>query len=508
MTRLSHCDNVLERKTGNSGMQPRGNTEKQMARVLLVRTLDRYVFPHCATPPLGIMYIASVLREKGSHEVKILDMRLDYTEACDVAAAASEFDADIVGISTLTPEAPVMHQVAQEVKKANAGCTVIAGGPHVSTYVEDGAGDPNIDYVVLGEGEETMSELVEAISSGGDPSRVNGIAFKQNGEVTRTPPREYIQDLDKVPQPAWDLLELEKYFKHWRFSHMGPQPYMAIMTSRGCPFKCIYCHNMLGKKYRTRSAENVFSEIKMVHDRYGISDFEIIDDSFNLDKKRAVRICDLIISSGLKLKLSFPNGVRGDVMDEELLSKLRQAGAFLITYAPETGSARVQKMIRKNVDLEKLDDIISLTRRMGFFTHGFFMLGFPGETEEDLKDTVRFALKAKFHTATFNIAHPFPGTEMYRQAKEMGKKVDVSFQDVSYVHSSLNLSEVDDSRLFAFQKKVFRRFYLSPRRMFWILCRHPYKKGLFVYFILFVAKAFFTRQKEHQRLRNLQMAKT
>jgi len=466
-----------------------------MARILLIRTCKRNTFPYVVTPPLGLMYLASYMRERHNHKVKILDMKLDYLKPAGVINELYKFKPHVVGINNFTNESDELHKLVKEIKKQNKECKIIVGGPHATSCPDNVIQNPDIDYAVLGEGEETFSDLVGKIISRGDIFQVKGIAFKQNGICHTTLPRENIHDLDSLPFPAWDLIDMKKYFKHWRFNNMKPSPYMAIITSRGCPYRCIFCHNILGKTFRARTPENVFSEIKALYERYNIRDFEIIDDLFNLDKKRAIKICDLIINSGLKIKLSFPNGLRGDLMDEELILKLRQAGTFLITYAPETGSPRLQKTIKKNMDLNKLQETIRITSKMGIFTHGFFMMGFPTETEQDLEQTHKFALETTLNTAQFFIANPFPDTELYKLGVRMGKNMQTKFDSFDYMNPDFNLSEISSKNLFKLKRRLVIAFYLNPKRIFRLLFSHPNKGGIFTYFLVFVKATLFKNVK-------------
>ena len=261
-----------------------------MAKILLINAGKKYVFPKKATPPLGLMYLASALRRNNPHQLKILDMKLGYFEPSDVPGEFSGFDPDIVGISSMTNEAGILHQLAKEVKRVSS-CKIIAGGAHVTACPEDGLSDPNIDYIVLGEGERTLVELVEAILAGSDTSRIKGIGFRKDGSIVNTPPREFMQNLDEMPFPAWDLVNMKEYSKYWGHDILNPRkPYMSLLTSRGCPFGCIYCHNIMGKTFRARSPESVFSEIETLYRSYNIRYFSIEDDIFNYDRERTLKI--------------------------------------------------------------------------------------------------------------------------------------------------------------------------------------------------------------------------
>lgn len=461
-----------------------------MTKILLIRTMKITKDYFLVSPPLGLMYIASMLRESGNYEIGIKDMRLDKLGVEDIVKKFKEFQPDIIGLSVFTQEANLMHRIAGRIKEENPGCKIIVGGPHATSYPKEILEDLNIDYVVIGEGERTIVELVKSIEEGKNCNDIEGIVCREGKNIFLTKPRQRIENLDSVPFPAWDLIELKKYFRYPRFNNMAPGAYMSIFTSRGCPFHCIYCHNIFGKRYRTRSPENVLAEIKTLIEKYSIRDFEIIDDSFNLDMKRAKEICDLIIRENLNIKISFPNAIRGDIMDEELLYKLKRAGTYLLTYAIETGSPRLQRFIKKNINLFQIKWAISQTVKLGIFTHGFFILGFPTETKEEILKTIEFASQVDLHTATFFIANPYRGTELSRIARQMGKDVNIDFDNYSYAAANFNLSEVEDKEFFRLQRKAYRVFYLNMRRIFRILKSHPYKRGLLGYFFLFLKRAF------------------
>ena len=467
-----------------------------MAKILLVKTVKSPVSFLIVTPPLGLMYISSVLRQKG-HDIRILDMRLDRLKPEEVVKKFKDFKPDIVGFSTLTLEANLMHRVAALLKKEDQRCKIIVGGPHSTSYPRETLSDKNIDFLVLGEGEQTAAELIEAIEHNRDFKDVRGIAFRYNGQLTLTPPRMPITDLDSLPFPAWDLIEMDKYFQCYRwallYSYLA-RPYMPIFTSRGCPYHCIYCHNIFGKDFKARSPESVIAEIETLIKRYNIRDFEILDDCFNFDLPRAKRICDLIVEKRLDVKLALVNGVRGDIMDEELIYKLKKAGTYLIMYAIETASPHLQKFIKKYLNLEKIKQMISIAAKLGISTHGYFMLGFPTESKEEILQTIKFAVQTDLETATFFIANPFGGTELLKISKQLGKKVSANFDDYSCDKTNLNLSEFEDKTLFALQRKAYRMFYLSRKRALQILANFD-KRALLRMIPVFLEMAFRKRRK-------------
>ena len=459
-----------------------------MSKILLIKAQQLDLPYKHVTQPLGIMYIASFLRKEDKHDVSIIDMAAEDLSVEEICKEIEKSAPQYVGLSVLTVEGPAISQIANKIKKISTEITFIAGGPHASSNPESILSDKNVDYLVLGEGEETMKELIEALDEGKSIDQVRGIAYRKNGETTCTPSRPFIDDLDTLPFPAWDLINLEKYFNLPTFNIIyASKKYMSIFTSRGCPYHCTYCHNIFGKNFRVRTPENVFQEIEYLYRTYGIKEFQIVDDTFNVKMERAKKICDLIIKSDLKIFLTFPNGVRGDIMDEELLLKLRQAGTYKITYAIETGSSRLQKLIRKNINLPKLQDTITNTNKLDILTHGFFMGGFPTETKDELQLTIDFAKRSKLNTLGFHVLTPFPGTEIYNQFHEMDKS-GISDKHLDYTNVACNLSEFTSEELLSYIRKLYFAFYFDARRIINTFKLIPNKKQLWGLFKLFFSR--------------------
>jgi radical SAM superfamily enzyme YgiQ (UPF0313 family) len=234
----------------------------------------------------------------------------------------------------------------------------------------------------------------------------------------------------------------------------------------------------MGKKTRYRSAEKVVEELELLAHQFGIKEIQWADDIWNLDRRRSKRICDLMVERGLDLKMAFPNGVRGDIFDAELLDKLKAAGAYMITFAPESGSPRIQKFIEKYAKLDVLQNVITMAAERGIFTHGFFMVGFPTETVEDMRMTFRFALDSKLNTASFFIVNAHPGTKMYEQAKELGLNVDFKASTHNYLNPNFQLSEVPTPQLRAMLRTTYIRFFSNPARLWRLITSTPRKRQL------------------------------
>ena len=233
----------------------------------------------------------------------------------------------------------------------------------------------------------------------------------------------------------------------------------------------LYCHNLFGKKLRKRSVENVLGEMELLVKQFGIRELEFIDDIFNLDVPRSKAIFQGVIDRGLDLTFAFPNGLRSDSFDEELLKVMKKAGAYRLVFAIESGSPRIQKAIHKNLDLDKARRNIEMANKMGFFLGGFFIMGFPDETEEEIWQTIDFARQSKLHTANFFILTPFPNTEVWEQALRAGMPVDANFQH--YYEVLVNLSKVSSERLEKLRLKATAKFYLNPIRIWRFATRVP-----------------------------------
>lgn len=392
----------------------------------IVRTSLEEIWP-AVEHSLGLMYLAANLKREYHEKVKIQIKTLiskpnrDEDEQKRVQKILNDFEPELVGIRCLSIGKDSLINVTRTISQWDKDCMIVVGGPCASDEPEFVLHHAIADCVVIGEGEQTFNELVGCLFNDSSFKNIDGIAYREGDRILRTRPRKYIFDLDSLPFPDYTLIDLEAFSNQFlTFSSKISQRHANILTTRGCPYRCSYCHNIAGKYFRVRSPQSVYSEISFLHDRYGITDFQIIDDIFNLDLKRAKAICDLIINSDMNLTLSFPNGVRGDKMDEDLIDKLAAAGTKFISYAIETASPRLQRLIRKNLDLDKIYKAIDHTTKNGIATRGFFMIGFPTETESEVIQTIEYAKSTSLTGATFFTVVYFPGTPLYELAKSMG----------------------------------------------------------------------------------------
>ncbi len=299
---------------------------------------------------------------------------------------------------------------------------------------------------------------------GNDIKNVKGIAYFNGESVVSNEREKFIKDLDSIPLPDYSLVNISDYWGYHSQMNtlLAEKTYAPIMSSRACPYKCIYCHSIFGKIFRKRSPENFIAEMKMLYYEYGVREFHIIDDVFNIDRKRMTIILNMIIDSGMKIRIAFPNALRGDRLTRESILLLKKAGAYMLTFAFETASQRIQKLIRKNLDIEKVVSNVEYASEIGLLTKGYFMLGFPGETVDEIKETVNLAIRSKLDMANFFVVVPFEKTGLSDLAKSMYD----DYRKNTYVdyHSDKSFyEEVTGYDITKLQKKAYFRFYNIKR---------------------------------------------
>ncbi len=442
-----------------------------MIKILLVKAAFRNQKVMSITQPIGLMNLSSYMKNKDKkYNITIFDNRL-YSDDSHLLRRIHSFNPDVVGISAITQEANNLHLIASMVKSFNKRIITVAGGPHPTQFFEDVLKDENIDFVIRGEGEESFHKFVDAIDNGRKDYNIEGLAYRE-GKIVKDNGRALLKEsIENLPYPDYDGIEIEKYFQHFSMSTLGKRRFMAISTSRGCPYECIYCHNLFGRRYRAMSPERVISEMEYLIKNYNITDFEFVEDIFNLNRERTERILNKIIERRFNIRLAFPNGLRSDLLNEELIRKFKMAGTVFISFAVETGSPRLQKYINKRLHLEKVKRMIEIASDMGILCNGFFIIGFPSETREEILRTIDFALNSKLHTAYFFILNPFRGTILYEQNKYLLEKIGnrYVYEDYSYFTGPFNLSNVPTDEILGLQSMAYRKFYSNPWRILKII---------------------------------------
>jgi radical SAM superfamily enzyme YgiQ (UPF0313 family) len=286
-----------------------------------------------------------------------------------------------------------------------------------------------------------------------------------------------------LPLPAFDLTDIDAYAKRRGMSLAGRRRYMAITTSRGCPYRCTYCHDIQGKRFRAHSPEYVLRMIDELRARHDVHHFDITDDIFNFDPERMLAICDGLIARGPGIGFTCPNGIRADRMTPEQAERMADAGAEYVAIAIETATKRLQKQIKKHLRFDKVLPVIAAFTRRNVFTSGFFMVGFPTETEAELQATISYAVASRLHAAFFFVVTPFAGTGMHAEiVDDLGSAATELVGSGFFFRPVTNLSVIPDARFYALRRNAYLRFFLDPRRILRILRAHPRKLDLFQYF--------------------------
>jgi anaerobic magnesium-protoporphyrin IX monomethyl ester cyclase len=447
-------------------------------RVLLVSPTFKEMYKELKSvatdyPPLGLAYLGAVLEKEGC-EVKIIDMSVLRVTPERLLAIIERFCPELIGISLTTPLAETVYRLVARIK-ANFDIPVILGGAHPTSNpaecLEKGA-----DIVVRGEGEETIAELIHKLDR---LEVVKGISYKKDGKFFHNDARPPIQDLDRLPFPARHLLPLKKY----DFVDAKNKPVGTIMTSRGCPFGCVYCNkNIFGLKFRARSPENVLSEIEEMVRKYNVREIHIEDDVFSLNKERAMKIFDGIIQKRLRVTILIGNGVRVDSVDFELLKKMKQAGLYSISFGVESGSQEILDGICKGIKLDQARRAFKMSKKLGLETWGFFMLGLPGDTKKTMQMTIDFAKELDPDVAKFFITIPLPGTKLYNKLLEEGRMRVKGWSDFNFYEKPIFAHEnLDSETIVAYHKKAFREFYFRPKKILQEIWRAKSPKRLFSY---------------------------
>lgn len=447
-----------------------------MSKILLIK--PRFLAPDfkTITQPMGLMYIAAALKQVG-HQPKIYDYCGDHKDLRALKNIIAGWKPDFIGISIIVTELENTKGIMEMIRHLLPDIPVTFGGPWPSVNPQEAIETFGADFVVIGEGEHVFPELVDVINKGRSPESVGGVASLVKGEVKINPGRTLTEEeLNALPFPAWDLLDHSLYTKMPSGAGVGCRPYMAIVTSRGCPFRCAYCHRTMGKVFRKRTAHSVLVEMEELHFKHGFREFEIVDDCFNLDRERMYAILNGIRDRLPYVKLHFGNGLRADILEPEDMKLFRQAGTVSAGFGIETSSPRLQKMIHKNLNINKAVIAINAAVKAGIYTSGFFMFGFPTESYEEASATVEFAVCSSLHRASFMLVTPFSGTELAEMAADILKNRNdaIDPRKMTFFTSTLNVSAMTNSDLQKVFRQAYRRFYLNPKRLWNLVINHPY----------------------------------
>lgn len=470
------------------------NTEKtkytiqQLNSRLKVLLISPMYNSSIVAPCLGLGYLASALKKNG-HDVLILDglrEKIEYNP--------SEWD--IVGVSAMSTYFP---ECIEEVKKAKSyGLKTIIGGPHIICDPIQSLIDSGADYAAIGEGERTMTQL----AAGLPPAQVDGLAYWNNGKVVQSKQsdsmigetesgattflmkenmytlqvgklkRDFQLNIDDFGRPDWSSIDPRTYpvAPHGMIAHA--HPIAPIITTRGCPYSCTYCSAPItaGKRMRYRDPKNVVDEIEMLVNDFGVKEIQIEDDNFTLNRKHCITICEEILKRGIKVLWSLPNGVRIDKLDKEMLLLFKKAGCVSMALGIESANQRILDMIKKELNQEIVKKVVQDVADVGIETVGFFMIGFPTETKQEIENTINFALELPLTRAIFAKVTPLPGTELFdlweEKYSETGK---VDWKTFNYYQFDADWADCSFEEIAKLQTRATFRFYIRPKQLLTML---------------------------------------
>lgn len=439
--------------------------------------------------PLGLAYLAAVL-SNSNYEVLILDFyamakgkvigdgdkfRKGLSDG-EILQSMDRINPDIIGIScNFTIFSEDSYNVARLCKIRYNNKLVIIGGAHASILTADDLQkNKYIDIVVKGEGENTLLDIVKKYDKGENLNTIPGTLIKKEKKVIVNPPRDLIADLDSVPLPTRRYLDMKFYLSQSDiFGHVKKTPVAVMVTSRGCPFDCIFCmvKGIFNRRWRSFSASRVIEEIKSLIKDYGVKEIYIYDDNFIIDRKRVIEICNRISEEELDIIITLPSGMPVKLIDYELLKTLKKAGLYRVVFPIESGCEKTLKFVRKDINLNEAKKKIKMASRLGLWATGHFIIGFPYETKEDINQTINYAENSGLDFASFFVAQPFIGSDLYevfkREGLLPGGKLDNNSRvvETKYNTKYLTAKELRFIRDKTASRYLKRRFlkYFNPR---------------------------------------------
>lgn len=449
---------------------------------------DNYSF-YAPAPPLGLMYIASYLR-KHSIPSKIYEFgAFSINDSCKIGRRIRFGIPDDEIEKILDKEKPKVIgitnmysiyyrdtiEIAETIKRIAPEINVVVGGNHSSSYWKHVLKNRSIDFVVIGEGENTFLELCRAVTSGGPVDNIPGIAYRdQAGNAVRNDPRPLMKDIDEVPSPAWDLIDFRKYLDNQNPYSMR-SPGTGIVTSRGCPGKCVYCtvQAVWGRRWRGHSPERVVDEIEFLQKTYGIREISFLDDSASINAKRWTAICDELIRRKCNIRWTTPNGIAHWTLTKDILKKMKEAGCYRITFGIESGNPETREFLGKPYDLNQAKELLNYANKIGLWTMCTNIIGFPYENINSIEDTIRFAKECGTDFACFFMLIPQPTSNVYQYFKKEGllnfdkffesdEYDEKEFERINYILNETGCDTVHFKKeeLSSIQKKAYRSFML------------------------------------------------
>ncbi|MBU0762308.1 MAG: B12-binding domain-containing radical SAM protein [Candidatus Altiarchaeota archaeon] len=419
-------------------------------------------------PPLGLCYLAAMMRAK-KHSVDIIDAEFEDLRISEVVSRIKASKSDIVGFTCVTATYDVTVEIAKGVKGYDSDILTLIGGPHISAEPETTLSTGFFDIGIIGEGEQTVVELLDAIEKDIPLERVDGIIYRGPNSIVKTRPRKPIEDLDQLPYPARDLLPDIRLYKPSSKNYKR-LPTTTMVTSRGCPFGCKFCdQSVFGRRYRQNTAEHVVNEIKILVKEFGIREIFFTEDTFTVDKERVEKICNLILEENIDI--AWRCCTRVNLVTKDLLKKMKKSGMWHVYYGLESGNQDILDLLGKGITLKQIRDAIRWSDELGIYTQGAFMINHPTETHETIRETIDFAKSLRLTELSVLMLAPMPNTEFRNMCGSYGSFDNSDFTKMNpwqpiFVPKGLTKEYLEKKR-----KDFYREFYFRPQALCRIL-RH------------------------------------
>jgi anaerobic magnesium-protoporphyrin IX monomethyl ester cyclase len=425
-------------------------------------------------PDLGLGYLAAIIQQEG-HKIELSIRSGKYSSASKFADYIKNSNFNLYGIKVLSTQIKPANETINIIREVDPTATIILGGPHVS-------GDPKslfsyfpkADYGIQGEAEQSLTQFIRILSSSRnrmkDLETIPGLIYKK-GDRTVINESDFCDNLDAIPFPSWELMNPNSFPEVPFNGYSRRFPIAPMVLTRGCPFKCTFCgaHKVNGYNVRTRTVKNILEELHLLTGRYGVKEIQFFDSNCAYRNGPLREVLQRIIAENINITWSAPNGIRLDSIDPELVLLMKKSGCFQVNVGIESGSPRILKEIKKNLSLELVRQNIALLRKAGIEVIGFFMIGFPSETYEEIRQTISLALTLPLNGASFSIYCPLPGTEDYERLFQ-NQQVNVDMlTSLDFRTYQNNLSAVPAQELKNIQTKAYLRFHLRPKILIYFM---------------------------------------
>lgn len=425
-----------------------------------IASLEKYA-------PMGLIAIAGYIRENiNDINIQIYDANAENaTEEQPIKKIVNyilQKKPDILGITSMTTNIQSALEISKAVKQANPKIIIILGGVHSTIAPKQVLANQAVDFIVIGEGEITLDQLLKNINNPQVFKNIKGLGYKENGKIKINPRRELIKDLNQLPIPAYDLLKIDNYLSPYN----SKTPFVSAMRSRGCPFRCIFCgvQNMFGRIYRIQSPERTIQEIDYLIDKFKIKEIGFKDSEFIINQKNVSQFCDLLIARNYDLTWSC--NARVDCGSYELYMKMKKAGCQNISLGAESGDQNILDILKKDITVEQIKNTVNQIKAAKIKVSTNFMIGSPYETKKTIEKTINLAKEINPDYAYFSLATPFLGTELREMAIKNNWLINKDMVSITYMKLNMNATNLSDQELKKYLKKAYRSFYFRPSYIF------------------------------------------